>query len=446
MFSKLLGRESESAESLKNQGNLALQGGQLEAAAALYRRAIGVDATYMPAHYNLGNVLRATARLADALAAYDRAAQLVPDDYEIHVNRGVTLNAMARHAEAIAAFERAGALAPDAIEPPLNKGIALERCGRHEDAIRVWSDMLARNPACSRARYYRSMTYLLLGQYKQGFLEYEARLDLPGYVPHDLLVGKEEWDGSALDGKTLLIYPEQGMGDVLQHLRYVGECKARGARTMVVCHPPLASVLETVPDIDLVVPDGTPLPEQFDVYISALSLPYALAMEPIAPPLQLRVPVRPLAQLTQAGGLKVGVCWKGSPGHDRDAERSIEPAAFWGGLAGIEGVSFFSLQLGDEAGASAPSLAPYIQDFGDTASLVQQLDLVVTVDTSLVHLSGALGVPTWVLVTHLPDWRWGLSGETSVWYPSVKVYRQPAPGDWAAVLAEVKKGLQNLTS
>lgn len=446
MFSKLFGGESESAESLKNQGNLALQGGKFEQAEALYRRAIGVDAAYMPAHYNLGNVLRTTARLADALAAYECAAQLVPDDYEIHVNRGVTLNAMSRYDEAITAFDTAAALAPNAIEPPLNKGIALGRCGRHEDAIRVWSDMLARNPACTRARYYRSMTYLLLGQFKRGFLEYESRLDLPEYVPHELLVGKEEWDGAALDGKTLLIYPEQGLGDLLQYLRYVGECKARGARTMVVCHPPLASVLETVPDIDLVVPVGVPLPEQFDVYISALSLPYALEMEHIAPPLQLRVPVRPLAQLAQAGGLKVGLCWKGNPGHDRDAERSIEPAAFWRGLAGIAGVSFFSLQLDGETDASAPSLAPHIHDFGDTASLVQQLDLVVTVDTSLAHLSGSLGVPTWVLVTHLPDWRWGLAGETSAWYPSVKLFRQPAPGNWAAVLGEVKKSLQNIAS
>lgn len=444
MLSKLFGGKSESAEALKNQGNLALQRGQLGEAEALYRRAIGVDAAYMPAHYNLGNVLRTTARLAEALAAYDCAAQLVPDDYEIHVNRGVTLNAMSRHAEAVAAFEHAAALAPDALEPPLNKGIALGRCGRHEDAVRVWSDMLARDPSCTLARYYRSMTYLLLGHFKQGFLEYESRLDLPNYVPHDLLIGKEEWDGSALDGKTLLIYPEQGLGDMLQYTRYVGECKARGARTMVVCHPPLAGVLETVADIDLVVPVGVPLPERFDVYISALSLPYALAMDQIPPPLQLRVPVRPLAQLTQAGGLKVGVCWKGNPNHDRDAERSIDGAAFWRGLAGIEGVSFFSLQLSGETGASAPSLAPHIHDFGDTASLVQQLDLVVTVDTSLAHLCGSLGVPTWVLVTHMPDWRWGLAGEASAWYPSVKLFRQAAPGNWADVLADVKKRLPNI--
>lgn len=446
MLSKLFGGKSESAESLKNQGNLALQGGRLDEAEALYRGAIGVDAAYMPAHYNLGNVLRTTARLADALASYDRAAELVPDDYEIHVNRGVTLNAMSRYAEAVAAFDTAVALAPNAIEPPLNKGVALDRSGRHEEAIQVWSAMLARNPTCSIARYYRAMAYLLLGQAKQGFLEYESRLDLPGFVPHDLLVGKEEWDGCALDGKTLLIYPEQGMGDMLQFLRYVSACKARGARTMVVCHPPLASLLETVPDIDLVVPDGTPLPEDYEAYISVLSLPYALGMQHDVPPLPLRVPIEPLAPLTRASGLKVGVCWKGNRKHDRDAERSIDQSVFWQGLAGIPGVSFFSLQLDEEAGEHALSLAPHIADFSDTANLVQQLDLVVTIDTSVAHLCGSLGVPTWVLVTYSPDWRWGVAGETTPWYPSIKLFRQPAPGDWADVLADVKKGLRNIAS
>lgn len=446
MLSKLFGGKSESAESLKNQGNVALQGGRLEEAEALYRGAIEVDAAYMPAHYNLGNVLRTTARLPDALAAYERAAELAPDDYEIHVNRGVTLNAMSRYAEAVAAFDTAVALAPNAIEPPLNKGVALDRSGRHEEAIQVWSGMLARNPTCSIARYYRAMAYLLLGQTKQGFLEYESRLDLPGFVPHDLLVGKEEWDGGALDGKTLLIYPEQGMGDMLQFLRYVGACKERGARTMVVCHPPLASLLETVADIDLVVPDGTPLPENYEAYISVLSLPYALGMRQDVPPLPLRVPIEPLAQLTQASGLKVGVCWNGSRTHDRDAERSIDQSVFWQALAGIPGVSFFSLQLDEEAGEHALSLAPYITDFNDTANLVQQLDLVVTVDTSVAHLCGSLGVPTWVLVTYSPDWRWGVAGETTPWYPSVKLFRQPAPGNWADVLADVKKGLRNIAS
>jgi hypothetical protein len=444
MLNKLFGKKSESAESLKNQGNVALQSGKFDEAESMYRQALAVDAGYMPAHYNLGNVFRTTGRVADALAAYDIAARIAPEDYEIHVNRGVTLNAMSRFGEAISAFDTAATLAPDALEPPLNKGVALDRFGRHEEAIKVWSDMLVRNPNCSIARYYRSMAYLLINQPKQGFLEYESRLDLPGFVPHDLLAGKEEWDGSALGGKTLLIYPEQGMGDMLHFLRYVTACKERGARTMVVCHPPLMSLLETVQDIDLVVPDGAPLPEDFDAYISVMSLPYALGIDHKAQPLQLRVPIEPFAQLTQTSALKVGVCWKGNSKHDRDLERSIDPSVFWQALGGIEGVSFFSIQLDSESDHNAISLAPYITDFRDTANLVQQLDLVVTVDTSVAHLCGSLGVPTWVLVTYSPDWRWGIGSDTTSLYPSIKLFRQRAPGNWSDVLADVKKSLQEL--
>lgn len=442
MFGKLFGNQSESAENLKSKGNAALQRGDLAGAEAMYRLAIEADGGYMPAHYNLAHVLRVTGRMADALVAYELAAQIAPDDYEVHVNRGVTLNAMGRFNEAISVFDLAVRLAPNALEPLLNKGVALDRSGRHQEAIEAWSALLARDPSCSIARYYRSMAYLLLGRFKEGFLEYESRLDLPGFVPDDLLAGKEEWDGCALDGKTLLIYPEQGMGDMLQFLRYVTACKELGARTMVVCHPPLASILATVDAIDIVIPDGAPLPEDFDVYISVMSLPYALGHDRVAQPLALRVPVRPLAEITEARGLKVGVCWQGSRQHERDAERSIPKEVFWATLAGTGNVSFFSVQVDERCDGCVTALAHHMNDFHDSANLVQQLDLIVSVDTSIAHLSATLGVPTWVLVTHSPDWRWGMAGEATPWYPSVRIFRQPEPGDWNSVLAAVKACLQ----
>lgn len=442
MLGKLFGNQGESAESLKNKGNAALQNADMTGAEAMYRQAIAADSRYMPAYYNLAHVLRVTGRLADALVAYNEAAKIAPDDYQVHVNRGVTLNAMQRFADALQAFDVAAKLAPDALEPLLNKGVALSRSGFYVEAIQAWSDLLARDPSCSIARYYRSIDYLLLGRFKEGFLEHEARLDLPGFVPEDLLADKEEWDGSALNGQTLLIYPEQGMGDMIQFLRYAGACKELGARTMVVCHPPLAGLLATVDAIDVVVPDGAPLPEDFDVYISVMSLPYALGHERVKQPLALHVPVEPLAEIAEARGLKVGVCWQGSRSHERDAERSIPKEVFWSALAGTENVSFFSVQVDDRCDGCATALATHINDFHDTANLVQQLDLVVSVDTSVAHVSATLGVPTWVLVTYSPDWRWGAAGESTPWYPSVKMFRQPAPGDWNTVLADVKANLQ----
>jgi cytochrome c-type biogenesis protein CcmH/NrfG len=444
MSGNLFGNTDDSAESLKARGNAALQEGNIAAAELFYRKAIAADPGYMPAHYNLGNVLQTQRLYNEALGAYKSALNLAPDDYEIHVNIGVTLNSMARFDEAIDAFNRAEALAPDALEPTINKGVALDHSGRYEEAISAFGKILERDPACSVARYYRSMTYLRLERWEEGFLEHEARLDLPNAVPEDLLVGKPEWDGSPLDGKTLLIYPEQGMGDMIQFLRYVPLCKAAGARVMVCCHPPLAVLLATAIDIDVVAPDGMPLPEPFDTYISVMSLAYVLGRHQELPPLRLDVEVEVVPELANAKGLKVGVCWRGNPQHGRDSERSIPRDDFWKHLAGMTGVSFFSFQIDDDSpNEFATPLAPYLNDFYDTANLVQQLDLVVTVDTSLAHLCGTLGVPTWLLITYSPDWRWGVAGKLTPWYPSVRLFRQPSLGNWSVPLTEVRKSVES---
>ncbi|MBY0575516.1 MAG: tetratricopeptide repeat-containing glycosyltransferase family protein [Gallionellaceae bacterium] len=446
MFGDPSGNKGESAESLKNKGNAAKREGNIAEAESFYRKAINADPDYMPAYYNLGNVLQLQGLYNEALGAYQAALNLAPDDYEIYVNTGVTLNAMNRFDEAIEAFSRAERLAPDALEPTVNKGVALDRSGRYEEAIDALNQAIKRDPACSIARYYRSMSYLRLERWKEGFLEHEARLELPDTVPEDLLAGKQKWDGAPLDGRTLLIYPEQGMGDMIQFLRYVPLCKAAGARVMVCCHPPLAPLLATASEIDVVAPDGVPLPEPFDAYISVMSLAHVLGRHQELPPLRLDVPVETMPVIAQAKDLKVGVCWRGNPKQSRDSERSIAGDEFWKHLAGMTGVSFFSLQIDDDNpnGLAIP-LAPYIDDFYDTANLVQQLDLVVTVCTSVAHLCGTLGIPTWVLLSFSPDWRWGVAGKLTPWYPSVRLFRQPSPGNWGAPLIEIRKAIESKT-
>jgi len=155
------------------------------------------------------------------------------------------------------------------------------------------------------------------------------------------------------------------------------------------------------------------------------------------------VPVESLPQIAEAPGVKVGVCWQGSRTHERDAERSIPKEVFWQALGNVDNASFFSLQIDDDCAGCATALAPHIRDFRDTANLVRQLDLVISVDTSVAHLSATLGVPTWVLVTCTPDWRWGLAGSASPWYPSVTIFRQPTPGDWGAALEEIQSRLEH---
>ncbi|MDH4284080.1 MAG: tetratricopeptide repeat-containing glycosyltransferase family protein [Gallionellaceae bacterium] len=435
-------RLTESAESLKQKGNAALQNGNLGEAEACYRGAIAADPGYMPAYYNLGNVLVMQRRHEEALAAYQKAGELDPQDYEILVNIGATLNTMGRYDEAITALNKAEQLMPTALEPKLNRGVALTRSGRHEAAIAEYDRILKADRGCSIARYYRSMEYLLLGRWQEGFLDHESRLDLPGYAFDEMFADKPEWDGSDLTGQTLLIYPEQGVGDMIHFLRYAKACKARGARVMVCCHPPLASLLKTAEDIDVVVPDGQALPEPYDVYISVMSLPYVLGRMPELPPLKLNIPPRQHSVIAQATGMKIGFCWQGNPDYGRNAERSIQERELWDNLGVINNTSFFSLQIGIEQSGHAIPLSPYINDFLDTASLVQQLDRVVTVDTSVAHLCGSLGAPTCLLLAYSPDWRWGIQGDATPWYPSMRVFRQVKPWSWAEPLAKVRQYLQ----
>lgn len=430
----------ESAEALKNRGNAALNEGDPALAEKLYRQAVAADPDYMPAHYNLGNVLRQAGRYGEALVAYQAAARLDPADYEIEVNVGVTLTEMARYADAIKSFSRATALAPTALEPLLNNGVALERSGRHLEAIEAWSKLLEQHADCSIARYYRSMAYLRLGRWQEGFADYESRLDLPDALPENLLQGKLEWDGSPLAGKTLLIFPEQGIGDMIQLLRYVPLCKAAGARVMVCCHPPLAGLLATVTDIDVATPDGVPLPEAFDAWISVMSLPHACGHHPELPPLRFDVRAATRPAIAAAPGLKVGVCRRQSDG---DGSRAIAGSELARHLAGLDGITFFGLQTDAVAADFATPVMLWMEDLLAVAQTLLQFDLVITADAAIAHICGSLGLPTWVLATTSPDWCWGVAEETTPWYPGVRIFRQTAPGDWSTALTAVGDRLRS---
>jgi tetratricopeptide (TPR) repeat protein len=436
---------TETALSLKNQGNNASQRGDLAAAETFYKKAIALDANYMPAHYNLGNVFHKTKRYSEALTAFEAAAKIAPDDYEIQVNMGVTLNAMAAYSKAIAAFQRGAVFEPNALEPLINIGISYYRNGQYQQAADAWAKVLERDPSCSIARYYHSLVFLLMGKWEDGFLDHESRLDLANATPIETYLGDSEWSGEPLQDKTLLIYHEQGFGDVIQFLRYTSVCKAAGARVIVHCHEELASLLKTSEDIDLVVAEGSTLTESYDYYISVMSLPYALGRHPELSPLHLDVASKLVPEITNATGLKVGICWQGGAKHDRDAERSIPLETISDALSELTDTTFFSLQDKDlDAGSFATSLHVHINNFADTAALAQQMDVVVTVDTAVAHLCGSLGIPTYLLITYAPDWRWGIKGDTTPWYPSMKLFRQPALGDWQSALAKVRQSLEDL--
>ena len=298
--------------------------------------------------------------------------------------------------------------------------------------------------------YHLFYDSLVHGHMPLGWDQYEARFHFPGEAdgPFGVLPEKQ-WRGEAFKGKTLCLSWEQGYGDTIQYVRYAPLVKARGGRVILVAQPLLKDVLSTCPGIDQVFTIFNPPLPAFDLHSSLLSLPHifrtGLSSIPCEIP-YLEVPIwnphregitRLVAESN--GRPRIGVSWIGSTLHSRNHERSIHPDLFRD-LLKIPEVSWFGFQI--EGQGSIPGINPlalHLSTFSDTAFTLSKMDLVITVDTSLAHLAGALGIPVWLLVTHAPDYRWLLDRQDSPWYPSVRIFRQPRPGDWKTVISDVVK-------
>ncbi len=317
--------------------------------------------------------------------------------------------------------------------------------GRWEDFQTEIDRFRVLDPACAYLDFEQGFLDLLFGRMPQGWKGHEARLRIPGLVGPTRTFSQPAWQGESFKGKTLLLCYEQGLGDTLMFIRYAPQVKALGGRVILEAQPSLAAVAATCPGVDRVIPRGEPLPA-FDLYASLLSLPWLFRTELSTIPAEIpyldvppQVPHRQvlseLLALTQ-GRIRIGLVWAGNPNHKRDGERSI-PAAALAPLAALPGVAWFSFQLGRTDAPALPNLvplAPLLSDFTDTAYALSGMDLVISVDTALTHLSGALGIPTLLLLTFQPDWRWMLDREDSPWYPSLHLYRQPQAGDWGSVI------------
>jgi hypothetical protein len=344
------------------------------------------------------------------------------------------------------------------VDTVYNLGLALRDLGRNEDALACFDKTLAEQPDNVDCLWDRALSQLLLGDLENGFVQYEWRWHLSYNPPRGF--AQALWDGGDLTGKTILLHHEQGFGDSLQFIRFVPAVKARakgGECTVVVeCQPELARLFETVDGVDEVVPSGEALPA-FDVYAPLMSLGSILGVTEATIPADvpyLGVPegVAPRAaeQVAAAGkkAFTVGISWGGKPTHRNDHNRSCSFSHFLD-LAGVPGTRFVSLQKGDKVREMAEQACPalvadvgsVLGDFADTAAVIEALDLVITVDTAVAHLAGALGRPCWVLIPFAPDWRWMTGRDDSPWYPSLKLFRQTAPGDWDGVFDAVAKAL-----
>lgn len=309
-------------------------------------------------------------------------------------------------------------------------------------------------PEAAYPDFELSLVELMFGDYLNGWAHYEARLKVPEKLRlNQRHFDQPAWDGSPFPDRTLLVWCEQGLGDTLMFVRYLPLVKALGGRVFLEAQPELVDVAATCPGVDLVIPKGLPFPP-FDLQISVMSLPWLFRTEVSTIPANvpyLTVPdvVPRQADLracldAAADRVRIGLVWAGNPGHGRDFERSLTPNTL-APLAELPGVAWFSFQLGRSEFPPLPglvSLAPHLTTFSDSAYALNDMDLLMTVDTSIAHLAGALGVPTLLLLSYQPDFRWLLGRDDSPWYPTLRLYRQPAYGDWDSVIKQVVSDLQ----
>jgi len=387
--------------------------------------------------YELGDLHRARALFQDVLAESPRYGDALNNLGNILVRDG-------KPRAAVEFYERALAGAPDNPDWCANLGGARQALGDLPGALECFDHALALAPGHADARWNRALARLLSGDLAQGFADYEARWSLPEFIARPFT--QPQWTGGDATGQTILIHSEQGYGDTIQMVRFAASLAAHGARVLLETHAALAPVMRRVSGIAQVIVHGDPLPA-FDAHIPVMSLPHACGVASLA-----QIPV-PRAYIHAAEGAtvtlpprrgkerRIGLVWAGRPTHKNDRNRSLD-VTLLAPVASVPDVSLVSLQIGARAGdlAALPGivdLAPQLTDFGATARILEQLDLVVTVDTAVAHLAGAMGKDCWVMLPFAPDWRWLLGRDSSVWYPSLRLYRQPRIGDWTSVVARI---------
>jgi tetratricopeptide (TPR) repeat protein len=443
----------DSYEAVHFLGVIKLQRGHAAAALGLIEAALELEPGAPDASANRGNALAMLGRLDEALAQYDALLAAHPGQAELHFNRGLALASLGRHADAIASYDQALAQRPGYRAAHLNRAVALQALNRHAEAIAGFEAMLARDPADPDAAHNAALSRLTLGDYAGGFKQYEARFARSGMRGHRRDLGKPPWGGEIpLQHRTILLHAEQGLGDTIQFARYAPLLARLGARVVLEVAQELVSLLGRLDGVAQAAARGAALPA-FDLHCPMGSLPLALGTQvasiPAAPYLAASEE-RIAAWRARLPALtpRVAFAWAGGAGHPDDRNRSLELAQL-GPLLDLEGVSFISLQREvstvDAAGlagmAQVTALGAELRDFDDTAAVLVLCDLVITVDTSLAHLAGALGRPVWILLPFRPDWRWMLDRPDSPWYPSARLYRQSAAGNWASVVAQVRADL-----
>jgi tetratricopeptide (TPR) repeat protein len=456
-FDKAIALKPDFAEAYNNRGMVLENLNRHEEALANCDKAVVLKPDHAKAYYNRGNALNDLKRHNEALASFDEAIALKPDFAEAYNNRGLTLNEIKRHEEALVSCDKAITLKPDFAGAYHNRGLALNELKRHEEALASYDKAIALKPEFGDAYRNQSLCLLLLGRFEQGWRQYEWRkkCDKPiaaRFYPQPLWLGEED-----ISGKTLFVWWEQGFGDTIQFCRYAKLVEARGAKVIMSVQQPLHELLKQIsPTIEIINTDE--VPTDFDYHCPLLSLPLAFgttletipAQQPhLKADEQLRLAWS--ARLPPKTKPRIGLVWSGRTDLPKREDRAIDleqlllflsPDADW--ICLQKEIREKDLSVLQQLGSIA-FFGVDLSDFSDTAALLDAMDLVITIDTSVAHLAGAMGKPVWILLPYSPDWRWLLDRDDSPWYPSARLFRQQQIGNWAGVINQVKDELRSVT-
>jgi hypothetical protein len=442
---------------------------RLDDAAAQFREALRGNSEMVEAHINLGSILQKEGRLQEAMSHYRQAQRIKPDSAEALTNLGSALQKEGRTEEAKEHYLAALRLNPGLLETRTNLGTAWHEQGRYEEALTAYDEVLRLQADFGPARWSRALVWLVQGDFERGWPDYEWRwtqFDGPLRA-----FPQPRWNGADLGGQPILIHAEQGLGDTLQFIRYVPMVHERGGKVIVECQPALAQLVATVSGVETVVSHGSAWPA-FAVHAPLLSLPRifqtSLSTIPAVVPYvhvtaelvaQWQSRLAEVAPPAVHGGrcLRIGIAWQGNPKYVSDRKRSI-PLSQFEPLSNVPGVTLISLQRG--AGTEQlqsvagrwrvidmeNSLGNDPESLLNLAAIIKNLDLVITCDTAIAHLAGALAAPVWVALPHIPDWRWLLQREDSPWYPSMRLFRQSCQGRWDDVFTRMESELQAKSS
>lgn len=423
-------------------------------ALASFDQALSVGPDDTDSWLGRGRVLLEMKRFDEALDCYDRVVALAPEMGKGHEHRSRALRELGLYDEALAAAERSLRLKPDDPGGLNSRGNALRMMGRLEEALVDYQRAIEASPSLGPLRFNRAVCLLLRGAYDEGWREYEYRWTVRNMAIRRPRLQQPLWLGQEdIAGRRVLLYAEQGLGDTIQFCRFAPLVAERGATVIVGAQPELRPLLSALDGVHDVV-DRSEVPPIFDLYCPFMSLPLALGTTEATIPARvpyLSVPAGHAAtwdeRLGVRNGPRIGLAWSGNREHRNDHHRSI-PLAMLAPLLSA-GPAFHCLQR-DMRPEDVPSFAiagnirfhgPELNDFSDTAALISRMDLVISVDTSVAHLAGALGRPVWLLLPYAPDWRWMLNRDDSPWYPTMRLFRQPAPRDWESVIALVARAL-----